>query len=299
VSADTRTRIVQFVEPKFHGNILLATQRMEWTPPATASLYELQPLTEAQVREFLFSREPLLRESARLRGAAYREACEHFLSLALSPAQPEELRQAMLEVLSNPMDLTVVAQMLAAGHAPDLFRLQQQQYELMARDYQAVNLEEFPLEAFSEEAYRMRLEDRGAIAEERFGKELLRLEAFKIVVRREWRSPDGTQRREWHFRHDKLQDFFIVQTFLGPGNARILQHVEDPRFRGVYFLLAKLLEPERARELQDRLVEHAAETHDHTVSDEFVNLLKARRRAEQVQAPPPPQEPPGIGPAAS
>ncbi|ATB41617.1 hypothetical protein CYFUS_007084 [Cystobacter fuscus] len=52
VSADTRTRIVRFVEPKFHGNILLETQRMEWTSPATANLYESQPLTEAQVREF-------------------------------------------------------------------------------------------------------------------------------------------------------------------------------------------------------------------------------------------------------
>ncbi|WP_257459670.1 HEAT repeat domain-containing protein [Archangium lipolyticum] len=287
VAADTRARIVQFVEPKFHGNILLVTQRMEWTPPATASLYELQSLTEEQVREFLLSREPLLEGSARLRGATYLAACENFLLLALSPTprQSEELRRSLLEVLSNPMDLTVVARMLAEGHPPDLFRLQQQQYELMARDYQEVNLEEFPLEAFAEEAYRMKLEDRGAIAEEKFGKELLRMEAFKMVVRREWKGADGMEGREWHFRHDKLQDFFIAQTFLGPGNARIIEHVDDPRFRGVYFLLAKLLPPEKARELQDQLVARAAETHDHTVSDEFVKLVEARRRVERVRTP--------------
>jgi hypothetical protein len=29
VTADTRARIVQFVEHNFHGNILFATQRME------------------------------------------------------------------------------------------------------------------------------------------------------------------------------------------------------------------------------------------------------------------------------
>ncbi|WP_152622632.1 HEAT repeat domain-containing protein, partial [Archangium violaceum] len=287
VSADTRSRIVGFVEPRFHGNILLATQRMEWTPPATADRYELQPLTEEQVRDFLFSREPLLGDGARLRGEAYREVCEHFLSLALTPEQPEELRREMLEVLSNPMDLTLVAQMLAAGHAPDLFHLQEQQYELMARDYQEKNLTEFPLKTFSEEAYQMRLQDRSAIPEKDFDKELQKMEAYKLVVRRQWRRPDGQEGREWHFRHDKLWDFFIAQTFLGKDNERILEHQDDPRFRGVYFLLAKLLEPEVALEVQDHLVEHAAETRDHTVSDEFVTRLQDRWRAEQARPPAP------------
>jgi HEAT repeat protein len=283
VAADTRARIVQFVELNFHGDILLATQRMEWTPPATARLYELQPLTEEQISQFLLSREPLLEGRSQVSGEAYRESCAHFLTLALSSGQPEEIRQAMREVLSNPMDLTVVARMLAEGLSPALFQLRQQQYALMARDYQEVNLAEFPLEAFSEEAYRMRLEVRATLPEETFGKELLRMESFKMVVRRQWRSPDGTERREWHFRHDKIQDYFIAQTFLGQSNPRIVQHRDDPRFRGVYFLLAKLLAPEEAKALQDELVEHAAETRDHTVSDEFVNLLKARRRVEQVR----------------
>ena len=68
------------------------------------------------------------------------------------------------------------------------------------------------------------------------------------------------------------------------GSAHILEHVNQPRFRGVYFQLARLLEPERARELPDRLVAHAARTREHTVSDEFVNRFKARRSAEQVRA---------------
>jgi hypothetical protein len=167
----------------------------------------------------------------------------------------------------------------------------------MARDYQRVHLRKFPLEAFSEEAYRMRLEERGAIAEESFGKELLRMEAFKMVVRREWRGADGKEECEWHFRHDKLQDFFITQTFLGLANARTIEHQNDPRFRGVYFLLAKTLEPEQALALQDHLVRHAAKTHDHTVSDEFILQLRARRRAARVR--PPGQSAPDAGPPAS
>ncbi|WP_158501545.1 HEAT repeat domain-containing protein [Vitiosangium sp. GDMCC 1.1324] len=287
VAADTRARVVRFVEPKFHGNILLATQGMDWTPPVAARRYELQPLTEGQVTEFLRGREPLLGKEAKRRGAAYREACDHFLAQALWPGRTEEVRRGMLEVLSNPMDLTVVAQMLAAGHTPDLFHLQEQQYELMAREYRAVSLGEFPLEKFSEEAYQMRLEDRGAIPEERFRKELLILEDFKMVVRREWWGAEGLEGREWHFRHDKLQDFFIVQTFLGESNPRVAEHLDAPRFRGVYLQLARLLAPRQAQALRDQLVEHAAETHDHSVSDDVITLLEARWQTEQPRAQPP------------
>ncbi|PTL85929.1 HEAT repeat domain-containing protein [Vitiosangium sp. GDMCC 1.1324] len=284
VAADTRARVVQFVEPKFHGNILLATQRMEWTPPATARRYELQPLTEQQVAEFLRGREPQPGEEAKRRGEAYRETCERFLEQALGPpGQTKEERRAMLEVLSNPMDLTVVAQMLAAGHTPDLFRLLQQQYELMAGAYRGEFREAFPLEKLSEEAYQMRLEDRRAIPEEEFRKELpmMEKEDFKMVVRQEWQGAGGSGWREWHFRHEKLQDFFIVQTFLGETNPRVAEHLDDPRFRGVYAQLAKVLEPWRAQELREHLVAHAARTHDHTVSDEFVTLLKERRLREE------------------
>ncbi|WP_158625637.1 HEAT repeat domain-containing protein [Corallococcus carmarthensis] len=289
VTADTRARIVQFVERNFHGNILLATQRMEWTPPITARLYVLQPLSDAQVSEFLASREVLLGEKARLRGPEYLQSCERFVQRVLAPEQPEELRLSMREVLSNPMDLTVIAQMLGEGHSPDLFRLRQQQYELMARDYLEVNLAEFPLNGFAEECHRMRLEDRPSLPEERFGKELLRLESFKIVVRRQWKGPDGREHREWRFRHDKLQEFFIAQALLGQGNPRIAQHMDDPRFRGVYFLLALLMDPESAHQLRDRLVVHAARTRDHSVSDEFVTLLEARRKSEQLLHAPPPR----------
>ena len=281
--------IVQFAERNFHGNILLATQRMEWTPPTTARLYVLQPLSDERIAEFLASREPLLlgAERARLRGAEYREACEHFVQQALSSEQPEELRRAMREELSNPMDLTVIAQMLAEGHSPDLFRLRQQQYELMARDYREVNLAEFPLKEFAEEAYKMRREDRRSLRRSASARSCCAWRPSRWWCAASGRAPAARRHREWRFRHDKIQEFFIAQTFLGAGNSRIVEHMGDPRFRGVYFLLALLLEPEHARQLRDQLVVHAAETRDHTVSDEFVTLLEVRREAAQVQFTPP------------
>jgi hypothetical protein len=50
----------------------------------------------------------------------------------------------------------------------------------------------------------------------------------------------------------------------------------DPRFRGVYFLLAILLPLEAAQELREKLIQYAADTKDHTVSDTFVQLLRSR-----------------------
>ncbi|WP_052519314.1 hypothetical protein [Archangium violaceum] len=283
VTADTRARIVQFVERNVHGNILLTTQPIEWTAPATASRYVLQPLSDEQIARFLESREPLLGEKAPVRGQPYLLACQRFVAEALSAEQPVELRQAHSEVLSNPMDLTVVAQMLSEERQPDLFRLRQQQYELMAKDYRDIHQDDFPLKAFSEEAYEMRCNDRGVLPEEKFGRELLRMEAAKMVLRHQWRSPDGKEQREWRFRHDKIQEFFIAQTFLGKDSRRASKHLEDSRFRGVYLLLALLLEPEQAQALRDKLVEYAAKTRDHSVSDDFVTLLKKRQGAEKAR----------------
>ena len=57
VSAETRATITQFVERYFKGNVLMATQPLEWKPPATAKIYVLRPLKEEQIKDFLLSRD--------------------------------------------------------------------------------------------------------------------------------------------------------------------------------------------------------------------------------------------------
>ena len=71
--------------------------------------------------------------------------------------------------------------------------------------------------------------------------------------------------------------FFLVQTFLGADNARPQQHLGDPRFCGVYFLLAMLLPLEDSEALRERLIQYAADTRDHMVSDTFIQLLRTRQ----------------------
>jgi hypothetical protein len=274
VTPDTRAKISEFAEKFFKGNILLTTQPLEWKPPSTATTYVLQPLKGEKIREFLLSRQTLfLKDDLISDPQIYTKACETYLNEVLSHSSEDE---ALRRMLSNPMELTIVAQMLAKGKQPDLLNLQQQQYEVMATEYERINGTEFPLKSFAEMAYQMRLDDQVLIPSETWQKELLCMERYKMVLCRLVSDHDGKSVKQWRFRHDKIQEFFIVQTFLGTDNDKPQKHIHDPRFRGVYFLLATMLPLEAAMQLRETLIQYAADTKDHTVSDTFIQLLRSR-----------------------
>jgi HEAT repeat protein len=281
VTADTRSQIKQFVESYFRGNIIMATQPLEWEPPTTAKIFYLKPLQQQQIEEFLISRQLQNGEDVTVQGAAYEKACKKYLKQAFNNRQPQEELDAIERVLSNPMDLTLVAQMLSQGKQPDLFRLQEQQYNLMAAEYKQEWGHSFPLKKFSSSVYDMRLSDGTTLDTEEYHQELLSLEdeKYKMVISRQWQSKNGEPMKEWYFRHDKIMDFFLVQNFLGDSDEiqiRLNEHIGDPRFRGVYFLLANFLEANAAFQLRETLILYAANTNDHTVSDTFVKLLHSR-----------------------
>jgi HEAT repeat protein len=282
VSPDTRAKITQFVESYFRGNILMTTQPLEWIAPATAKTYVLQPLQLKQIEAYLLSRQPT--KTAQRQGEAYKQACCAFLTSVLgdrSVFAPEE-QTAVHAILSNPMELTLAAQILADGKQPDLLNLRQQQYGLMAADYQRMWKHSFPLDDFSEVVYQLRLTDQRALPDDKFYNELqcMEDEKFRMVITRQWEPNPGEIQKEWYFRHDKITEFFIVQTFLGDSDEaknRLQTHLGDPRFRGVYFLLATLLPLDAAQDLREDLIDYAADTKDHTVSDTFVQLVRSRK----------------------
>jgi hypothetical protein len=281
VTADTRAKIVHFVECYFRGNIIMTTQPLEWIPPSTAKTYNLQPLERDQILQFLLSRQPRLPKDAKIQGADYEKACHSYLTDALNPQKAPEELDAAKRTLSNPMDLSLVALMLSQGKTPDLFHLQEQQYNQMAEEYLHEWNHEFPLKKFSDAVYQMRLNDEKAVPAEIFHQELQSLEdeKYKMVVSRQWQDTEGKPKKEWYFRHDKIMDFFLVQNFFGESDeteARLIDHMGDPRFRGVYFLLATLLPLDDAKQLREKLIQYAADTKDHTVSDTFVQLLRTR-----------------------
>ncbi|MBD2141528.1 HEAT repeat domain-containing protein [Anabaena sp. FACHB-1250] len=281
VTAETRAKIVQFVESYFRGNIIMTTQPLEWTPPSTAKIYKLQPLEPQQIQEFLLSRQPRLPKNAQVQGVDYDQACTNYLTEVLKPQQAKEELDAAQRILSNPMDLTVVALMLSQGKYPNLFRLQEQQYNSMATEYLQEWKQEFPLKKFSAAVYEMRVEDKQALPADEFDQVIKSLsdEKYKMVVSRQWQDEKGEAKKEWYFRHDKIMDFFLVQNFIGENDAAerlLIDRMGDPRFRGVYFLLATLLPLDAAKELREKLIQYAADTKDNTVSNTFVQLLRTR-----------------------
>lgn len=283
VTPDTRANITGFVERYFKGNIILATQPLEWTPPSNAQTYIIQPLKQDQIEQFLVSRQEILPSDSSVKGSDYEQACKDYLTTILSLQQSEEEQKAVRRMLSNPMELTLVALMIARREKPNLLNLQQQQYEMMAEDYNHLYPAKiFPLQAFSETVYQMRLKDESAIPPEEWLEELQCMERYKMVVSRQSVDSEGKPTKKWNFRHDKIQEFFIVQTFLGEQkDNRVIEHISDPRFRGVYFLLATTMPIDDANNLREMLIQHAADTKDHTVSDTFIQLIRSRQTSDQ------------------
>jgi hypothetical protein len=75
-----------------------------------------------------------------------------------------------------------------------------------------------------------------------------------------------------------------MRAILNQHDERIVKHIDDPRFRGVYLMLASQLPLEQARDLRDSLVDRASETKDHHLSDAVVQILKTRKSTSQAAA---------------
>ena len=277
ISAEARSSIKLEVDQFLKGNILLTTQPMEWEPPISASKYILKPLEEKQIEEFLLSRYPYLEQKEIIPETAFKDHAKDYLTGTFDSKQDAETLKNNRQILSNPMDLTLVAQLIARGEKPSLLDLQQQQYDLMAADYKLKNLSnDFPLSKFSTCVYNMRLEDQAEIPDEDFKAEIKAMEKWKMVVSRT-EEVEGKTLTKWYFRHDKIMEFFLVQEFLE--NEELAEmHLDDPRFRGVYFLLAYKLEYGDAMKLREMILQYAAESKDHSLSDGFIMLLRGKKK---------------------
>lgn len=288
VAPDTRATITQFVEHFAKCNIIIGTQVIEWQPPATATTYHLEPLSDESIRQYLETRVPAFSGSNSGGARDFTERVQNFVDESLVSVKSEQERAANRKVLSNPMDLTVAGEMLLKGETPDIYQLQKQQFELMMNRFQYTNNgQAFPLDRFSEHVYSMRLADEDAFQGEEFAKELACMEAEKIVLLRQYQVDDHTK-NEWIFRHDKIMDYVLVQCFLGQDNDRPTKHLADSRFRGVYQLLATFLPLPEAQALKEALVGYAAESKDHSISDTFVIALRTRAslRGQAIQVEP-------------
>ena len=279
VNAKTRLQITNFVEKYFRTNIILTSQPLEWIIPVNITKYELLPLEQENIENFLIN---MYQPSDNISKEQYVKKCKKYLSKALSIEQSENILYFIKKLHSNPMDLSVISEMLINDIEPDPFQLQKQQYDIMAKKYKVNNINKpFPLKEFSEYIYQLRLNNNIELSYDTFPAELLCMERFKMVLfRRKTKEEDDL--KKYYFRHDKIMDFFIAQTFQGESNEKIIEHLNDPRFRGVYFLLAYIMDIKDAKMLREKIIMNAAKTNNNTVSNKFILLLNSRENIENM-----------------
>jgi len=282
-SPETRTRISEFVEEYFKGNFVVTTQPLNWTPPATARVLQLQPLRPDQIGMFLNKQwaavEPIARRT-QLTQEGYERAVAGYVSALPQVGDPGDPVDPGLLVLCNPMDASLAAELLAQGERPDLFRLVEQRFQTMAAAFRVENGRDFPREAFAERVYEWRKADKADINVEGFEVEATELSEYRLMIQRTdtiKKAQGAEDRTRWFFRHDRIMDFFSAPAFLGPEQKqRRFDHIQDERFWGVYNLLAAQLPDAEERELYAFLNEWAAKANQNELRNRY-ELARRRR----------------------
>jgi hypothetical protein len=288
VSAATREKIGAFARDMSKGDVMIGTQPIEWIPPPQARIVDLLPLTREEAEEFLLSRPIRDDVTQRVHGSAYIDAVHAFLRRSLDEAPSEADSQAAKLVLSNPFDLAFAADLIAQGSDFSATALIGEAFRLADRGapgelgYRDIVGQPFPLTRFGRHAIQMRLEDRNWFKADEFAAELSCLLQRKLLVRRIVRGASQEEERI-QFRHDRVWDFFMTAAFLEDIEFWE-EHLDDPRFRGVYLRVAETWPPEDAVRVRDMLVVAAAERGEHATSDEFIKRLEARRRSRESQS---------------
>jgi len=97
--------------------VAIGTQSIGLSWPANVRVLEFQPLHPSQAEDFLRLQE------------VDAEQAKAFVAVALNEQQPAQDLEANRLVLSNPFELSVIAQMLKQGSLPNLLTLREQQYQ--------------------------------------------------------------------------------------------------------------------------------------------------------------------------
>jgi hypothetical protein len=280
VSADTREKIGTFARDMSKGDVIVATQPIEWRPPPNSLRVELLPLNRSEATAFIESRPVGADPNQPCHGAGYKAAVQKFVSRALDEAPSDLERETAELMLSNPFDLAFAAELLARGRMPSPTALVDEAYRLADDRYREVAKVPFPLAAFGRHAVTMRLEDRNWLNPDEFAAEASCLLKQRLLVSRALKGAQSVVDRLL-FRHDRVWDFFIAAAFaLDPDLWA--EHVGDARFRGAYLRIAETWDHDSAKRVRDQLNVAAAHSGDHSTSDEFIKRLEKRVRAKKA-----------------
>ncbi len=263
ISMKNRANLSHVLMYSCRGNILITTRPIEWTSRQAYQTYVIQPLQPEHLERFLRKCYRLmLPEALPMSRAEYVLACGNYLQQMFPDTVTGQELTVQQQALTNPLNLTLVAFVCAFGKTPDLARLMEQCYQIMATTYQRENDDvPFPLQQFSERVYRMRLNDEGILPSQRFEKEIEWMATYAMILKRSSCDLYGNATTEWYFRNEMIADFFIFQAFQEENSQRIERHLGDSRFHGVYALLERSAQAQHdTRSLDNTSLEHLIQT---------------------------------------
>jgi hypothetical protein len=273
---EARIEIREFLEAFDRANVIIATQSIEWEPPEGARRYELLPLSRDEIESFLVSRNAGMADNTRAN--EYAASCKKFLSESFSAANSDSEYQWLNQVLSNPFELTLIAELLREGYRPEPLQLEQQQYDLLRREYARRNEDnEFPLRAFAAKIYGLKCEGQVALDLGDCPAEADAMVARRMLVRRTF-ATDSASATRWLFRHERVMDFFVAKHLL-TADGKWRAHLRDGPFRGAFAHIAVWGEASVAKEILEALVEDVTRGGDRETLGEYLRLFKLRNAA--------------------
>ena len=267
--SDVRGEVNAFLRKLSKGNVLITTQPTSWSPPGLARRLQLQPLDSSQIVDFLKMRSQGDEDFEK-------RAADFVTSRLEGDSLDDDEKRRNLEALSVPFDLELAGHLLSMGQAPNLLQLQRHHIELVSERYHQETQETFPMDELAERAYRSRTDDSRRLEADGLDAALLAvLEEERIVVKRTTRRHGSKKGEvdEFFFRHDKPQEYFVLQK-MRQDKKLMEKHIVDDRFTGVYLLLAEELDVESARRLRSLMALHAARSQEHGVLDAFILKLE-------------------------
>ena len=211
------------------GNILLGTQDLERRAPSTGSI-SWSPLPE-QIEAFLVSRQTTLPADARITGAEYARAFRDYLAQALDDKQScEGAGGRPARALQSDGPDRGGLDDRAGASSPTCFAFRSNN----TRAWRMTIWRERRSPLSARAIRQPGLPDAHGRCRRPYPSKSLRKSFCAWNATRWWCAESGSTLErattEWHFRHDTIMEYFIVQTFLGESNERPEQHFSDKRF---------------------------------------------------------------------
>ena len=276
-SPEIRSTITQTAE-NLSCNILFLTQPAHWVQPDHWTKYQLSPLPEENIDDFLRFFSHTI-EDLKDR-EKYIKLYKNFLGKVLNDKKDKYLYNQRLYILSKPHKLFEVSEILKLKKEPDLFVLTDQYMDIILGSFLNQYKKQFPLYKVSEYFY-MCIKEVIPITDTSFQDFFSDLTVLNHLKTNKILIPDLIQNTTHYCFSNNIYRYLFLYPFFSKNIELWKKHLDDQNMNGVYPLLASRLSFKDAKKLRETLIEHAAESKNNYISNLYVLKFKNIRLIKQ------------------